>query len=282
MLQPTRVCKPGLIIQSHAPATSPGVTVTPGNNVYGAYAQVIAGASVTDSAYEIWININSVGVSGSAKDCLVTIGLDLAGGTSYTDFITDLYASCASFYASSSQAVGSVSYTFPVRIPAGASIGAKATVNNATVGTANVQVRLKCKPSAPEVIRVGSVVRTYGSTPASSSGTALTPGTSAEGAYVSVGTVVAGDRPWAWCLGIGINNATITGNSPFYDLAAGDGTTKRIIIMDMLVSTTTSEGIGYYCPHATDDVAPGDNIYVRAFSVGAPVTGHSAIAYGVI
>lgn len=280
-MQSPVICEPGLVIASHSPAASPGAALTPGNNTYGSYVSVLAGASVTDEAYEIWININSVNASGAAKDCLITIGLDLAGGTSFTDFIVDLYASCASGYAGVSPC-GGISYTFPVRIPAGASIGAKASVNNATVGTASVQCRLKCRPSHPEAIRVGTTVRTYGSTQASSSGTAVTPGTSSEGSYVSLGTVAAGDRPWFWQLGAGINNSAINNNNPVWDLAIGDGTTKRVVITDLVLSLATTESITYYAAGGSGQAAPGDSIYARAWSVGAPVTGHSAIAYGVI
>lgn len=282
MLGISRVNKPGLIIRSHTPAVSPGVVATPGNNTYGAYVQIIAGAAVTDTAFALWLNANTIGSSSLAKDALLTIGLDLAGGTSYTDFITDLYVSCASLYASAAAASGGISYLFPVRVPAGASIGVKVTTNNATVGTANVQCKLLCKPSAPETIRIGSRVVTYGSTPGSSSGTAITPGNGAESAYVSLGTIAAGDRPWAWLLGVGINNATITANNPLYDLAIGDATTKRTVIDDLEVLTNTTENIGYYCPYATDDAGPGDIVYTRGWSVGVPVAGHSAIAYGVL
>jgi hypothetical protein len=271
--------EPGLIIQSHSPAVSPGATLTPGNNTYGAYVQVQG--ALSDECYEVWININTVNVSASAKDCLVTIGLDPAGGTAYADFIVDLYASCASVYAAGAIPFGGISYVFPVRIPAGATVAAKASVNNATVGTANVQMRFKCRPTRPDLIRVGSYVKTFGSAPVSSSGTAVTPGTSAEGTYVQLGTVAAGDHLWFWQLGVGINNATISANSPFWDLAIGDGTNKRNVIVDLPVATSVQESIAYSNPGAYAQGNAGDSIYARAWSVGAPVTGHSAIAYGV-
>jgi hypothetical protein len=280
VIQSPKVCRPGLIISSHSPAASPGATLTPGNNAYGAYVQVLA--ATAEECYEVWININTVNVSASAKDCLVTIGVDPVGGTSYVDFITDLLGSGASGYASAATALGGISYTFPVRIPKGATVAAKASVNNATVGTVNVQMRLKCIPSNPEAIRVGSVVRTYGSTPLSSAGTAITPGTGAESAYVQLGTIAAGDYPWYWQLGVGINNAVISANSPVYDLAIGDASNKLLVIVDLLILCGTSEQIGYTNLPAFGYGVPGDIVYTRAWSVGAPVTGHSAIAYGVI
>jgi hypothetical protein len=71
----------------------------------------LAGASVTDDAYGILVNINSNTVSGAARDALVTLGLDAAGGSSYTDWINHLFASSqASIYANGG---GGVWYYFP-------------------------------------------------------------------------------------------------------------------------------------------------------------------------
>ena len=124
------------------PAAAWGTSVTPGNNTYGSYAALISGASVTDDAHGILININSVSTSTAAKDCIVTIGIDPAGGASYTAFIEHLLCSCAGAYASAQCGAGGVNYYFPVRVPSGSSIAAKASVNNATVGTVRVAVTL--------------------------------------------------------------------------------------------------------------------------------------------
>src|SRR5687767_5995180 len=76
-----------LVITSIADGTQPaanmGTSVTPGNNTYGSYASVIAGASVTDDAYGIEICFNSGYVDSTARDGIATIGFDPAGGTSF-------------------------------------------------------------------------------------------------------------------------------------------------------------------------------------------------------
>src|SRR5690606_34323542 len=124
--------------------------VTPGNNTYGSYAEVISDSSVTSDAFGILININSVSVGSSARDAILTIGIDPAGGTTYTDFISDLLCSCAPTYVRGSSGAW---YYFPVFIKAGTSIAAKGSVNNSTVGTMHVNVQLMCKPTRPELVR---------------------------------------------------------------------------------------------------------------------------------
>jgi len=282
MIQPSDVNEFGLIIASAsgAPGASVGASTTPGNNSYGSFTSIMSGATVTDDVYGLWIIINTGFVSGAARDILITIGLDPAGGTSFSDWITDLLGSCASNYGGAT-AAGGVQYFFPLFIKAGTAIGAKSSVNNATVGTVSVGLKLLCKPSRPDLLRLGTQVRTYGSTAASSSGTAVTPGGASEGAWTSIGTVAAGDRPWFWQVGIGINNATMNNNGMHVDLGIGDGSNKRVVIQDELILTSTTETISARYSGAYAKACPGDVIYGRAQGTSA-VTGTSLIAYGVI
>lgn len=261
------------------PNVTTGPVITPGNNAYGTYVQLLAGASVTDDVCGIWINLNSMAVSGVARDAIIKIGIDPAGGSSYTDYITDLGASQAG--APNGTGLGGLVYYFPLRIKAGTSIAVAASVNNGTVGTCSAWCWLKCKQSHSEYTRMGSFVRTFGSTPASSSGTALTPGTNAKGAYVQLGTIAAGDVLWFWQIGVFVNNAVGNNNPLAFDLAIGSAGSKRIVISDLPIITNTGEAMHYVSVGAHAIGAPGDNIYARAAAQAAPSTGWSAAAYGV-
>lgn len=273
----------GLFIDSIADGTQPvaanGTSVVPGINTYSAYASVLSGASVVDDAFGIWINVNTVAISGSARDALVTIGLDPAGGASFTDFINDLIVSCAGSYTGSVFGTG-IWYWFNVRIPAGASIGAKSTVNGAVAGNCRVRVVLACRPKNPEMMKVGTYVVTYGSTPATSTGTAITAGTASEGAWTQIGTVGANDRPFYWQVGVGCNNSTMTGSLHHLDVGIGDGTNKRIVIANQNVWTTTSETLTATYPGAASQAQPGDGIYAR-LQQSTAASGLSVVAYGV-
>jgi hypothetical protein len=169
------------------PAAAFGTSVTPGNNTYGTYAELIDGALVTDDVWAVRIQVNSNTVSGAARDTLLTIGIDPTAGTSYTDHISHLLVSDANTYTSDH---GGVWYDFPFRIPAGSSIAAKASVNNATVGTLRCWMQLYGRPESSEVSPLGTKFRTFGEVTASSRGTLVTPGTTSEGAWTQLGSAL--------------------------------------------------------------------------------------------
>lgn len=267
----------GLVLVS-SPVWGSGVTVTPGNNTYGSYAQLMSGAAVTDDAFGIWITVAAIASSGVAKDGLAKIGIDPAGGTSYVDTIVDLAVSSAVPLTGSS----GIQYYFPLKIKAGSSIAIACSVSTATVGTANAFCRLFCRPSRPELVRTGTYVRTFGSTPASSNGTSFTLGSGVKGSYVQLGSAIAaGDELWYWCLGICSANANMNNNSAACDLAIGSSSAKRIVVSDMAVSPTTAEQIAFVSAGASALSGPGDFLYARGGVISGVTTGWSAIAYGV-
>lgn len=271
----------GLVISSVADGTRPaaawGTVITPGNNAYGSYTQVLSATS--DETYLMRIVLSSWTVLTTARDALVTIGIDPAGGTSYTDLIVDLAASCAPTYI---QALpGPAVYEFPLRIPAGASIAAKGTVNNATVGTGRISIELFGRPSRPELVKAGTFVRTFGSTPASSSGTVITSGTVAEGAWTQLGSALT-EPLWFWEFGFCVNNATMSALAHHVDIGLGDASNKKIVIPNGLVYESTSETLARTAQGRVGLGAVGDIVYARAQTgANAASSGTSVIAYGV-
>lgn len=237
----------GLTIPSVTLGTQPsatyGTAITPGQAPnYGNYTQLLAGATVTDEVWEIEIGVNSVGIAATARDCIVTIGWDLAGGTNYgvslRTSIDHLLCSCASAYMGGAGGTGGgVPWTFNLRIPAGASIAAKAMVNSATLTAINVYVKLRCRPSRPWLLYRGEFVDTYGINTATASGTAVTPGTAAKGAYVSLGALTQTYQQFEF--GVGCNDATMSNVGYEADIALGDVTTKDVIIEGAYVASNS-------------------------------------------
>jgi hypothetical protein len=264
------------------PSTTYGTSITPGSNTYNSYTSLIAGASVTDDVYEILICTTSNNVSAAQRDTLLTIGLDPAGGTSFTDSINHLLVSNASNYLTTLPGSAGITYVFPLFIKAGTSIGAKASVNNATVGTLRCFVILSCKPSRPDLLRVGSFVRTFGEVTASSCGTSVTPGTTSKGSYVQLGSALA-EPLWYWEVGFGCNDSTATmGNQMFHlDVAIGDASNKRIVVPDCPISTSASETASKPIWGYPAQAAIGDLVYGRAQGGGSGGDTFSMIAYGV-
>ena len=271
----------GLIIESVADGTRPaaawGTSITPGNNTYGSYVQVLTATS--DETYLCRVTLASFFTSAQARDALVTIGIDPAGGTSYTDLIPDLMASCAPNYYSALPSP--TIYEFPIRIPAGATVGAKASVNNGTVGTGRVAVTLFGRPSRPELVKAGTFVQAFGVTAASSSGTAITPGTTSEGAWTQLGSALTVPL-WWWEWGVGINNATMTNNNHHVDIGIGDAGNKKIVVPNGIAGETSSETISKLTIGRAGVGAVGDIVYARIQTgPNAATANMSVMAYGV-
>ena len=268
----------GLVIHSTADGTRPvagmGASVTPATNAYGSYVTLIAGASLTDDAYEIEICVNNVGISTVARDCVVSLGLDASGGTSFTS-IADLVCGPA---VQHNGLGGGTWYRFPLFIKAGTSIGVAGAVNSANLTAFSVFCRVKCRPSRPEMLKVGTIIDQFGVTLASCSGTAITEGTTSDGTWVSLGTL--SHAYFFWEFGYGCQNATMVGEVAYVDLGIGDGTNNKIVIANAPIITNASEQLSKASPFAFGRGAPGDGVYARSQGSGA-LTGTSVAAYGV-
>lgn len=257
-----------------------GVSVTPAAGAYGSYAEVISDTVITEDCYGILIIINNGFVAAAARRRLVDIGIDPAGGTSYVSVIPNLLCTDASAYSNAGR--GGVWYYFPIFIKAGSSIAAKACGNS--TNTLYVACQVYGKPSAPEMLKVGSKVKAYGATVANPpTGTTVTVGTTSEGAWGSLGTIASGDNPFFWQFGVD-SSATALGTEAIHlDLGIGDATNKALVIRNAAVFHTTSEDIvkplhpdGYY------QAAAGDIVYGRGQDSQGNALNLTMAAYGVI
>lgn len=266
-------------VSSTRPVSTLGAALTPGNNAMGTYVQCLT--ALAQDVYGILIQIHGGNTSAAARDMLVNIGVDPAGGSSYSTLIQELVCT-----GSVSLNVGSpISYYFPIWIKAGSTVAAQASVNNATVGTVRVITTVFGQPRNARTLRVGSYCRTFGTTLASSGSTAITSGTTSDGAWTQLGSNIAtGDALWWWQMGMGYNNAVINGPLIYSaDLSIGDGTNQRIVIADQLYLGTTSEqifalGTKNGCEYRS---VPGQGVYGRLQCSGTPDSGIGLAAYAV-
>lgn len=265
------------------PGTSYGSSLTPGTNTYPAYVDLL-GTTTSFDTYWLDIIVHGVGVSATAKDALLKIGFDYAGGTSYTDnTINHLLVSCAN--TASNAGVMGARYSFPLYIPAGTRVGGAGSVNNATVGTMRVAIKLHGKPSRPGMVRAGAYVDTFGATTASSSGTAITPGTTADGAWTLLQTGLSSSY-WWWECGFGCNDSTMTGGNAYAtDIAVGTSTSALdVIYQDMMfcvvnTSEMTAHSLLASHEYVAEIPASGSlNVYGRMQCSG---TSDSAISMAV-
>lgn len=263
------------------PSTSPGTSVTPGaSNAEGAYTQIASSANISRDCYWISLRISGGGTSASVKDHLLDIGVDPAGGTSYSAVISNIVCG-------ESPGAGNVggphSFLFPMFIKAGSSVAARVQGSNATAGTVRVIAKFHGDPSNPENVPVGQYSETIG-TITSSGGVSFTPGNAADGAWASLGTTT--QDLWWWQLAAQASNATITGLNTYIDLAYGDATNKVVIQRQQHVGSTTelsadllkSNLLWIDCYKA---VPAGSTLYVRGRCQSAPDTGWNAVAIGI-
>jgi hypothetical protein len=279
----------GLIISSIADGTQPastiGTAVTPGtSNSYGSYATVLSGASLTQDCYLLEVIIGTAFTNATDRGMLVTIGFDPAGGTSFSGLggvagneIADLLCSGATVMFTA--AGGGHRFLFPVSVPAGTSIGARAQASNGTAGTVRVAVNCYCLPSRPDLVRAGSFVRTFGVNTGTTDGVSVTQGTASEGSWTEIGT--AADPLWYLETGLSARSATLNADASVTDVAIGDASNKKLMIRDIVLFTATQESTtknGWSGDFV--NIASGDKIYARS-QASAAQPGFSVACYGV-
>lgn len=261
------------------PATTYGSLVTAGTvNAYGSYTSLIAGSSVTEDCYWIHVVVHSGAASASARNAILNLALDPAGGTSFADFLADLVIGDSP----APTAPGLKSYVFPYFIKAGSSIGARIKSSVAS-STLRVSVRLYGQPTNPLACPIGATYEAFASFSASN-GSSFTPGNAADGTWVSLGTTT---KPlWWWQVGYQIDNGTITAEYTYIEVAFGDSTNKHTIMKLMHGGTTAEVAAPVTDSHITTaecyfPVPAGVTIYVRGRCNNAPDTGYNASVIGI-
>lgn len=239
------------------PAAAFGTSLTSATGSKGSWASIFTASS---DSYGILININGNNASSLTRETVLDIGIDTAGGTSYTVRIPDLICGGAVAYT---VAPGGLWYYFPLFIPAGAQVAARS--QSTAAAAFRVYVQLFQRPPNPAMIRTGSFVEALGlgTLP---SGTAIVPGTTAEGSWTLMGTTTK--RLWWWQIGaqIAAGDTSTVNAIIHFDIAAGDGTNFQSIAEDVIFQTTTAESTGMQSLTVgmEYDIPSGTNIYARA------------------
>lgn len=263
------------------PSTTIGTSVTPGaSNAEGSWTQLASGANVAQDCYWIVLHVHGGGTSATIKDQLLDIGVDNAGGSSYTAIISNII--CGESAGLSSLAPVR-EYMFPYFIKAGSSVAGRIQGAAGTAGTVRVGIKLFGQPSAPEMQPIGQYSETIG-TIASSAGVSFTPGNAADGTWASLGTT--SQDMWWWQLGYQVSNTVITAITTYIDLAYGDATNKITIQRQMHLGSTSEligdrMGANMNAAECTCYVPGGSTLYVRGRAQSAPDTGFNAVAIGV-
>lgn len=262
------------------PSATPGTSITPGaTNAEGTFTQIASSANIAQDCYWLHLQVSGGATSTAAKNQLLDVGVDPAGGTSYVAVISNLQIGASPLLT----AAGVREYLFPIFITAGSSVAVRIQGSNGTAGTVRVAAAWWGQPSRPELAPRGFLAQTFG-TITNSSGQSITPGNAADGTWISLGTTTT--ALWWWQLGYAVDNGTITAEYTYFELAYGDGTNKHTIFRYMHGGTTGEvcgaflqthlTPCGGYCP-----VPAGETIYARARCNNAPDTGYHVTAIGI-
>jgi hypothetical protein len=242
----------------------------------GAWTDVIVAADwsgFTGDSFEIEIRFDSGSVSASNIQILADIGVDSGGG--YASIIDNLQATEASPWQTAS--LGLI-YKFPLRIANGVKIGCRIQSNTLSQ-TVRVGIIVRGNPSNPALVRAGTFVRTFGAVTASSSGTAITPGTVAEGAWTQI-TAATADDLWFWDAGYGNADNTNNSGGMVVDLATGAAAAEVGFAFNIAFGKSTTEALGKVAAGVVWPVASGARISAR-MQVTTSETSETLIIYAV-
>jgi len=246
----------------------------------GLWTEIAGDANLTQDIYfiSLWVSGGSLG--SDPKNHLLDLGVDPAGGTSYSAVISNIVCGASG----SAAAGGGVTLFFPIFIKAGSAVAARIQGSSVTAGTVRIAASFFGQPSHPELIRVGQYAETIG-TITGSLGVSFTPGNSgAAGTWVSLGTLTR--ACWWFQLCVQDDQATMTNNLIYhFDLAYGDSSNKHIIIQELRVAVTSNEEIRFVNPSVQAfgfaDLPAGAELWVRGTCSATANTGWNAVAIGI-
>jgi hypothetical protein len=261
------------------PSATPGTSVIPGaSSVEGSWTAVASSANIANDVYGIYMQVSGGATSTAIKSHLLDIGVDPAGGTSYSEVMANIQVGMSPAL----NQVGSREYYFPFFIKSGSSVAVRIKGSNATAGTVRVAMRFYGNSSATHLLPVGMFSESFPTS--SDSSLSVTPGNAADGSWASLGTTT--NPLWWWQIGYFINNTAVTVEYTYLELAWGDSTNKHTIFTVMHAGST-AETCGLFTQTnllpvaAYKPVPAGGELFVRARCNNAPDTGYAVRVLGI-
>jgi hypothetical protein len=214
----------------------PQITASATTNTKGSYTSLIT--SLNFDAYLCEVIISELAVAATDTSCLVDIGIDSAGGTSYTVLIPDILAGGR---AVSTQ--GATSLVFPIFAPRGAQLAARMqSVIASDVARVGIRVLGGLPGNAPRPFR--SAIQAYGVTSSgASSGTVMAnAAVDTKGAWTQLGADLT--RPHrGLTVACATGDSGVTSNRYLVDIGIdpAGGTSYTAVISDLPVQFNANE-----------------------------------------
>ncbi len=246
-------------------ATSLGTGYTSGGSSADGTAVTLLSALAQD-VQSIIIGIAGQNTAAEDNSALGDLLVDPAGGTAWASLVDDLIVGNSETVSASSAM--SVWYHFPLYVKAGSSLGFRARKAGATGVAGRVVIRALGQPvGGTDSWWAGTGVETLGAVPASSAGTAITPGnTGTYSSYVTIGTSTKRYR----AIQLGCQGGTATANALGYFFELGVGS-AAVAGMSRAWRATNASEAGFYmgamsAQHCS--IASGTVIQARATCSG--------------
>lgn len=256
--------------------SAPGTGVVSGASSNSDGTPVTLLSALAHDVHYLQIGIGRGAINSNATNYLLDILVDPAGGTSWSDLISDI---ACGFLAAPAAGGASLAMTlfFPIWIPAGASIGAQ---GRCSIGALTKQVFITAygNPSRPDMWWCGQGVETLGVTPASSVGTTITPGASGgAGTYTDIGASTYRYGAVQFSIQGPDNAATAKGG--YWNI--GIGSARLPGSPTIYTSMSTAETLGY-CNNAPIwcDVPAGTTFQI-AGTLSGTAEDYNGAVYGV-
>lgn len=258
------------------PSATPGSAVTPSTSS-GAPSYSATLLTAAQDLAGLYLRVSDGGATGRNKGAALTIGIDRAGGTSFSDFITNIICGDS---GSLIAGVAGHRFFFPIRVPASSTLAVKIRCNDSVA--ADVQVGLKGygQLSGRHLLPSGLWSESLG-TLTNSDGVTFTPGNAADGTWVSLGTLAK--AAWWFQLGYQVSGTAVTAERTWVELGAGASGSQRVLLRRGHAGTAT-EQIGDMLDtqliwhEGYHELQAGTELWVRGRCENAPDTTYNAIA----
>lgn len=264
------------------PNATPGAAVASSTtaNTEGSWVQVASATNIANDVDGFHLMIHGYSAATNTRTALVDVGVDPAGGTSYTELISDILVGGVPTGTSNT-----LEMFFPIKIKKGSTVAVRQLARWGAISM-RVATRFFGSPTSKGIFPVGSYSETLGSGVTIPKGTEFTPGNAADGTWTSLGVTT---KPlWWWQLGYSIYNTVVTAEYTYLELGTGDGTAAGTIpFFRQQHGGSTSEICSLYDKTnllwnmAYFPVPAGQTIYVRGRCTNAPDTNYNAVAIGV-
>lgn len=255
---------------SGRPTTTWGHTLTASATIHTLGAKVELIASTTYESEWIAVSLHSTATSAAITDLLANVYIGAAGAE--TVLLPNLAGGWASFPVTNSSIP--VRYLFPVRVARGTRISAAC---QALIASDTVVITVELYGGGMDGW-VGSGVEALGALTASSKGTAVTPGTTAEGTFTAIATTGRTYR-YVWPRMVSNSTAVLTASIRALDVGVGGALfpgLENFVEWGMAVEVINPLGTGRYV-----EVPSGTALQARLQSHDTDVVAKSVIIYGV-